>query len=146
MSDSKTMEPMFAKVERLGAELIAALQECEAAGGWVDTHAVANVKSASNMSRARSQLAESERPKGPMVTIMYPGSFRDDKATASTSELAEVTSGALIMRTGYKFSRKTGMKINHTDRWRSAPYITREEIARIVALKWKPPASAKPTP
>ena len=144
MSDSRTMEVRFARVERLGAELIGALQECEAAGGHVDINAIADVKRASNMGHARSQLAERERPKGPMVTIVMT-SLRG-AASTYTAELAQVTSGALVMRNGDKFSRKTGTQISRHDSWRSKPHITREEIARIVALKWKPPALAKPTP
>ena len=145
MNDSRTMEVRFARVERLGAELIAALQECEAAGGHVDSNAIADVKRASNMSRARSQLAESERPKGPMVKIGVPGR-NDTRSVGYVAELANVTSASLITRTGERFSRKTGKKTNHSDRFCPAPLIPREEIDRIVALKWKPPASAKPTP
>lgn len=141
MSDSKTMEPLFARVERLGAELIAALQECEAQGVPLFRHAIQSATTAADTQSMRAWIAERERPKGPIVTITVPS--RHDTCSATyTSEIAEVTSASLITRTGERFSRKTGQKTNHRDRFSAGPFIAREEIARVLALKWKPPAKA----
>ena len=105
---------------------------------------VKSATSASKLGAVRSTLAEMARVKGPRVEICYPGrGALAHGASTGSAELAAITSGSFIMRSGVSYSRKTGKKIGHRDAWSAAPYITEAERARVLALP-RPPAPARP--
>lgn len=154
MGELERMEPLFAAVEQAGDALVRALQDAinavppdQWANGvrYVLGEAIDKARSASlSARRTRSDFAEHDRPKGPMVTICSPD-WRTDKVMKYTSELAAITSGSLVMRNGDKYSRKTGQRISNAVSFGARPYVTRKEIDRVLALKREPPAKKKET-
>ena len=149
--DLAKIETLFTEVEAQRAALVDTLQRLAAevpdVAPWSILRAQVggtsrDASKVGDVAWWRGMVAEIQRPKGPMVTICYP-SRHTDSASAGTAELAEITSGAFVMHGGERYSRKTGLKIGHTDRWSYAPRITAEERARVLALGWKPPKESK---
>ena len=145
--DLAKIETLFTEVEAQRAALVDALQRLAAevpdAAPWSMLRAQAegtarDAGKVGEVGRWRSMVAEIQRPKGPMVEIHYP-SRHIGRDSTGTAELAEITSGAFVMHSGARYSRKTGLKIGHTDRWSPAPRIAAEERVRVLALGWKPP-------
>ena len=136
--------------ERAAATLVEALRAALVAVPEGDTYsapryhleeAIQRAQSVGSCDRVRAAMVEIARPKGPMVEVCYPS--RHGTGSTGKEELAEVTSGSFVMRRGVRFSRKTGRKSDHTDRWTPCPYITEAERARVLALP-RPPAPARP--
>ena len=147
--DETRFEWLFLDIEDKRAALMSALQRLAAevpdVAPWRMIRAqvegtARDAGKVGDVDRWRGMIAEIQRPKGPMVMICYP-SHRGNGGTGTT-ELAEITSGAFVMRNGERYSRKTGDKIGHRDSWRPCPTITAEERARVLALGWKPPKGA----
>lgn len=148
MGESERMAPLLAAAEKASDALVTALQDVlnaappnQWANGvrYVLGEAIDAARTAGKgPERVRRDLAEYDRPKGPDVSICYPS--RGGKVSTSKQELGSITNGALVMRGGDRYSRKTGEKIGAAyDPWGAGrPYITEEERARVLALGWRP--------
>ena len=141
--DLAKIEVLFAEVEAKRAALVDALQRLAAEVPDVDPWRMIRIQAKGEANDAgkvgevdhwRGMVAEILRPKGPMVTITV--TDRHGSAGCYQAELASVTSGAFVMRSGERFSRKTGEK---TTGERRNFRIAAEERARVLALGWKPP-------
>lgn len=133
--------------ERAGEALIAAL--CVAMAAIPEGDAfngaryeigklIEHTKNAGCLSGARAALAEASRVKGPMVEVTVPS--RIYGPSTARHEIAEITTHAIVLHNGARYSRKTGNRIKYVGGQRP-PYITAEERARILALPRPPKAT-----